>query len=101
MLSKDELHAKLESYELILVVDDFFGTTIHTSAPENFGYLGIAYKTVNNILKAIVWKRHPSQQYQVSLEFKEAPFKIHAKWEDTIASVTPKFKDFPKKERGI
>jgi len=94
LLNPQELPSKLAAYELFIVIDEYFGTTISKSPPTDFGYLGIAYKKEGDNIKAIIWKRNRAHQYQLSSEFEEPPFKWHEKLETIISSKNPEFFSF-------
>ena len=94
MLNPSELSSKLTGYNFFIVIDDFFGTTFSKSPPKDFGYLGIAYKIEGDEIKARLWKRNSSHQYQISSEFEEHPFKLHEKLESQVLSMNPDFFNF-------
>lgn len=89
MLNITELENKLKTYNIFFVVDDFFGTTFYSTVPEGFGYIGIAYRSEKDTLFGIIWKRISPDQYKITSEFEETPFKLHDKIEALVKAIMP------------
>ncbi len=84
LLNKNTLKSQLKSFELFIVIDEFFGTTIHSTIPDELGYFGVAYKRDNNNLLGINWRRNEADQFEISTEFVEDRFKMHDKTDALI-----------------